>query len=44
MMMGAICFAVSLKTLAGSKFGPVDFPAALLRHLCQFRDGGCWGK
>ena len=44
-MMGAICFAVSLRTLAGSSSGPValdglDFPAALLRHLCQFREGG----
>ena len=47
--MGAICFAVSLRTVAGSSSGPVAlfrfrFSAALLRHLCQFREGGCCGK
>ena len=48
-MMGAICFEVYLRTLAESSSGPVAlfwfrFQAALLRHLCQFREGGCWGK
>ena len=52
MITGAICFAVSLRTLAGSSSGPValfwtsglGFPTALLLHLCLFREGGCWGK
>ena len=44
MIMGAICFAVSLRTLAGSSSGPVAlfwfrFSNCFLRHLCQFREG-----
>ena len=38
-IMGAICFAVSLRTLAGSSSGPcsgLGFPTAFLCHLCQF--------
>ena len=41
MMMGAICSAVSLRTLAGSSSGPVAlFWLRFFNCLCQYQEVG----
>ena len=48
-MMGAICFAVSLRTLAGSSSGPVAlfwfrFSSCFIKPSMPISRRGCWGK
>ena len=49
MMMGAICFAVSLRTLAGSLFEPVvlfwfRFSSCFIMPSMPISRRGCWSN